>query len=322
MRARILKISGADLNLFEFDYDLTWTAFFMNASGKIYGRFGGRDGKGADTRNSLEGLHFAMEAALAEHRKDPNARPDTPAKPPRFVENFPIAKAQYKGCIHCHQVKEILRAEEQKAGTWDRETIFTYPLPENVGITLDLARGNLVRAVKPGSAAAKAGVQAGDVVRTLNKMPVHSFADASYSLHKAPLKGEIPIAFERDGKAFDATLTLAPMWRRTNITWRPSLLDLLPSLTVYGTDLTAKEKNALGLDEKRLAFRQDDPVHSAAKAMGVQVNDVIVGVDNKMLEMSMDQFLGFVRQNYLVGDSLTLNVLRNGKRIDLNVKLK
>ena len=108
---RVLKISGADLNLFEFDWDLTWAAFFMNASGKIYGRFGGRDGKGADTRNSLEGLHFAMEAALAEHRKNPAARPDGPAKAPVYVENFPIAKAQYKGCIHCHQVKEIFRLE-------------------------------------------------------------------------------------------------------------------------------------------------------------------------------------------------------------------
>jgi serine protease Do len=322
VRARLIKISGADLNLFEFDYDLTWAAFFMNASGKVYGRFGGRDGKGADTRNSLEGLHFAMEAALAEHRKNPTSKPDTPVKPPMYVENFPIAKAQYKGCIHCHQVKEIQRAEAQKAGAWDRETIFSYPLPENIGITLDLAKGNLVRTVTPNSPAAKAGVQPGDTVRTLNKLPVHSFADASYALHKAPLKGEIPIAFEHDGKTTDATLSLAPKWRRTNITWRPSLLDLLPSLTVYGTDLTASEKKALGLDEKRLAFRQDDPVHSAAKAMGVQVNDVIVGIDNLKLDMTMNQFLGYVRQNYLIGDAITLNILRNGKRLDLNAKLK
>jgi serine protease Do len=322
VRARLLKISGADLNLFEFDYDLTWAAFFMNASGKVYGRFGGRDGKGADTRNTLEGLHFAMAAALAEHRKNPNVKPDAPAKPPVYVENFPIAKAQYKGCIHCHQVKEILRAEEQKAGAWDRESVYTYPLPENIGITLDLVQGNLVRAVKPGSAAAKAGVQAGDLVRTLNKMTVHSFADASYGLHKAPLKGEIPIAFERDGKSLGAILSLAPAWRRTNITWRPSLLDMLPSITVYGSDLSAQEKKALGLDEKRLAFRQEEPLHSAAKAMGVEINDVILGVDNKRMEISMDEFLGYVRQNYLVGEPLTLNVLRNGKRVDLKVTLK
>jgi S1-C subfamily serine protease len=97
---------------------------------------------------------------------------------------------------------------------------------------------------------------------------------------------------------------------------------MLPSITVYGTDLTLKEKKSLALDEKRLAFRQDEPVHSAAKAMGVEVNDVIIGVDDKKLEMSMEEFLGYVRQNYLVGESMTLNLLRKGKRVDLNVKLK
>jgi membrane-associated protease RseP (regulator of RpoE activity) len=149
---------------------------------------------------------------------------------------------------------------EQKAGAWDRESVYTYPLLENIGITLDLARGNLVRAIKPGSAAAKAGVQAGDLLRTLNKMTVHSFADASYGLHKAPLKGDIPIAFERDGKSLDATLSLAPAWRRTNLTWRPSLLAMLPSITVYASDLSAPEKKTLGLDVKRLAFRQEEPL--------------------------------------------------------------
>ncbi len=318
---RLIRITGADLNLFEFDYDLSWAAFLMNASSKIYGRFGGRDAKGADTRNSLEGLHYAMTAALAEHRKNPAAKPDTPAKPPVYVEQLASAK-QYRGCIHCHQVKEILREEAQKGGTWNRDNIYTYPLPENVGITLDLNRGNLVKAVVPGSAAAKAGFKPGDLLRMLNKMPVNSFADASYSLHKAPAKGEITAIFERDGKPIESKLTLEPDWRWTNITWRPSLLDMLPSLTVYGDDLTAAEKKAVGLSEKRLAFRQQAEVHRDAKAMGVQARDIILGVDNKMLEMSMQQFLGHVRQNYLVGEAMTLNVLRDGKRVDLKVQLK
>ncbi len=318
---RLLRIEKVDLNLFEFDFDLTWAAFFMNAQGKVYGRFGGRDAKGADTRNSLAGLHYAMEAALTEHRKDPAAKPDRPAQKPLYIETRNSAKA-YRGCIHCHQVKEILRQDEINAGAWARESVYSYPLPENIGITLDLDQGNMVRAVKAGSLAERAGLKSGDLLQSVNQIAVHAFADAAYGLHKAPFTGKLPIRWQRAGKTLDAELTLPAGWRRTNITWRPSLLDLLPSLTVYGEDLTTQEKKALGLDEKRLAFRQEEKVHSAAKAMGVHAGDIILGIDDKKLEMSMEQFLGFVRQNYLIGDPLTLNILRNGKRVDLAVKLK
>ena len=44
--------------------------------------------------------------------------------------------------------------------------------------------------------------------------------------------------------------------------------------------------------------------------------------DGKVLEISIDQFLGFVRQNYLIGEAMTINLLRDGKRLDLKVKLK
>jgi len=35
---RANRIEGSNLRLYEYDYDLTWVAFFMNAQGKIYGR--------------------------------------------------------------------------------------------------------------------------------------------------------------------------------------------------------------------------------------------------------------------------------------------
>jgi membrane-associated protease RseP (regulator of RpoE activity) len=321
VRVRILKITGADLNLFEFDYDLAWAAFFMNANGKVYGRYGGRDAKGADTRNSLKGLNYAMAAALEEHRKNPSVKPERPPAAPMYVEKLPTSKT-YRGCIHCHQVKEILREEAIKAGTWQRDSVFTFPLPENVGITLDLDRGNLVKSVKADSAADQAGLKPGDFVQTLHGLSVRSFADAQYALHKAPKAGKIAVAWQRDGKDQSAELTLPAGWKWTNVTWRPSLLDILPSLTVYGDDLTAQEKKTLGLEEKRLAFRQDKTVHSAAKAMGVQADDVIIGIDGKVMEMTMTQFLGHVRQNYLIGDAATINLLRAGKRVDLKVTLK
>ena len=62
---------GVDLNVFAFDYDLTWTAFFLNGDETIYGRFGGRDGPVADRYLTLPGLKHAMRAALAKVVADP-----------------------------------------------------------------------------------------------------------------------------------------------------------------------------------------------------------------------------------------------------------
>ena len=50
VRVRLTQITGYDLRLFDFDQDLTWAAFFMNADGYVYGRFGGRDAGQASCR--------------------------------------------------------------------------------------------------------------------------------------------------------------------------------------------------------------------------------------------------------------------------------
>ena len=321
VRVRLLQITGYDLNIFDFDHDLTWAAFFMNAEGLVYGRFGGRDAKGPDTRNTLLGLRFAMQKALQVHKQHAKDKPQLSA--PVFVEKYASArKVARNGCIHCHQVKEIQRQEAMDAGTWKRDNVWVYPLPENIGITLNKDRGNEVQAVLPASPAAGIGVKAGDVIQKLNGRNVFSFADAQYALHRATARGDIDVTWARAGQATTGTLKLAEGWRKTNLTWRPSMLDLLPSLTVFGYDLTAKEKRSLGLEEKQLAFRQVSPVHSEAQAMGVREGDVIVGVDNLKMEITAEAFLGYVRQNYLVGDRLTLNILRDGKQVNLTVKLR
>jgi predicted metalloprotease with PDZ domain len=320
---RLVRIAGVDLNLFKFDYDLTWSAFFLNAEEKVYGRYGGRDARGAENRLSLAGLHYAIQAALDAHRKDPSSKPPARSETPLLAEDYPAAKRlRPNECVHCHQVKEFRRAARQAEGAWSRDEVWVYPLPENVGLTLEVDRGDRVKSVTADSPAARAGLRPGDRLRTLNALPVASFADAQFALHRAPAKGQIPVTWERDDRAMTGTLELAEGWRKTNLTWRPSMLELLPSLTVYGDDLTAAEKKALGLSERRLAFRQQKKVHSQAKAAGVQADDVIVGLDGQPLEMTMDEFLGHVRRNYLVGDRVTLNVLRDGKRVDLAMTLR
>ena len=319
IRVRLVKIAGMDLRRFEFDHDLTWFAFFLNADETIYGRYGGRDASSADARLSLKGLRFAMEQALEVHQSPP-APVSLGGKPVR-AEDIASARS-HRGCIHCHNINEFRRADQKAAGTWDRESIWVYPLPENIGLTLDIDEGNRVKAVSAGSVAHRAGVKPGDRLKTLNGYRIASFADATYALHKAPLRGAIAVSYQRGGKHFTGRLELAGGWRKTNLTWRPSMLDILPSVPFSGDDLTADEKRALGLDTRRAAIRQDDEVHSTLKAIGIRGEDVVVGFDGKSVEGSMRDLLGFVRRNYLVGDTIVVNVIRNGKRVDVKLVLK
>src|SRR5580704_16551418 len=120
VRVRLVRITGADLKLFDFDHDLTWAAFFMNADGLVYGRFGGRDATSPDSRNNLLGLRFALELALKVHQQHSQEKP-APHQP-AYVEEYPSARKVVKnGCIHCHQVNEIRRYEAKQTGVWKRD---------------------------------------------------------------------------------------------------------------------------------------------------------------------------------------------------------
>jgi len=321
VRARLLRIQGADLNLFEFDYDLTWVAFFMNADEKIYGRYGSRDASGPDARLSVAGFRYAMQTALDSHRMANDKPPPRAAKSFR-VDDYPAAKRMGNGCIHCHQVWEFRRDYLKSTGKWSKDEIWVYPLPENIGLTLDVDQGDRIKAVAKDSAADRAGLAVGDLLRTLNGYSVASIGDVQFALHKAPAKGSIPVAWERNGKPQSGTLLLDADWRKTNVTWRPSMLDILPALSLSGDDLSAEEKKKLGLSVRRLAFRQEAKVHKSMQAAGIQGGDIIVGIDGKAPEMTMIEFFGYVRRNYLIGERVTLNIIRNGKRVDLPITLK
>jgi len=321
VRVRLVRITGVDLSLFEFDYDLTWFGFFLSADEVVYGRYGGRDARSDEGRLSLSGLKYPMQKTLERHQagaKSPPAR-GTPIK----AEELKAAKTRRgNDCIHCHQVNEFRRAEEKAAGTWIRDALWVYPLPENVGITLEVDRGDVVKSIAPDSAAAKAGLKVGDLLTKVNERSVASFADLQFALHKAPKSGTIAIEWKRGTNQMEGTLEVADGWRKTNLTWRSSLLDILPSLPVSGDDLTPAEKKSLGLPESRAAFRQDKFVHSTLKAVGLKAGDVIVGLNRKGIDGAMEDYLGFVRREHLVGDAVTVNVLRDGQPIEIKMVLK
>ena len=68
---RIVQGWGIDLSLFQFDGELTWAVFFLNADRTIYGRYGSRSARDAMRDISVEGFQKALEGALELHKAQP-----------------------------------------------------------------------------------------------------------------------------------------------------------------------------------------------------------------------------------------------------------
>ncbi|MDD9974525.1 MAG: hypothetical protein OXU27_10995, partial [Candidatus Poribacteria bacterium] len=125
VRVRIVQGNGMDLSLFQFDYDLTFAVFFMNADKTIYGRFGTRaEYENAAKDISIEGFKGALEAALTLHNEYPDNKAVLAAKTgPEPIKKTPEAfpallrysstlnfNGRIEGqCIHCHQIGEAQR---------------------------------------------------------------------------------------------------------------------------------------------------------------------------------------------------------------------
>jgi membrane-associated protease RseP (regulator of RpoE activity) len=311
---------GLDLNVFDFDYDLTWFALMLAPDGTVLGRFGGRDADTPGKYHSLAGLRYSLEQALARFRKGevPKVQPAAPER----AEDFPAARQlTAKACIHCHHVYEFRRAARQQAGTWKLDEVWVYPQPDNVGLKLERDQGDRLAAVEPGSAAARAGLRAGDRLQSVHGLPVASVADVQYALHRAPTGGAVAVSWQRQGQALGGRLELPAGWKKTDVSWRWSLKTLSPSPGVQGFDLTADEKQTLGLAPGALAFRQHGFVSAEARHAGVRTNDVIVGVNEHRPAMTVQQFEAFIRLTYRPGDVVTLQVLRGKERLELPLKL-
>ena len=323
MLARVVNMRGVDISRFEFDYDLTWVAFFLAKHGNILGRFGGRDAGSADKYLTVGGLKYAMSAALEAHKRGDDGQPPAPpADRFRHAEDYPSAKRlKSNACIHCHQVYNFRQDWLRSQGNWTRERIWEYPQPENLGLSVYLDQQNRVKAVKSDSPAERAGLRLGDELMLIDQHRLASFADVQFALHRAPTTGHITVRWQRGEQKHEADVELPEKWRESDISWRTSMWNLEPAASVHGQDLTPRQKKEIGLGPEHLAFRQGSFVLPAARDAGIRQGDLIIGIDGKHFDMTMLQFNAYVRLNFNAGDTITFNVLRDGKRLDLPMKL-
>lgn len=161
---------------------------------------------------------------------------------------------------------------------------------------VEAQQGAFISEVMADSAAAKAGLKAGDVITALNGQKIRSFAELRAKVATTGAGKEIELTYLRDGKENNVKVTL-----QSDDQSKTSAKSLLPSLNgaefanydakgVKGVEITNVEKGSI------------------AESKGFKKGDVIVGVNRKAVEN-----LGALRK--ILGSkpsAIALNVLRDG----------
>jgi hypothetical protein len=334
---RQVEMKGVDLSLFEFDFDLNWAAVFINADGTVYARYGTQSAEGADAYNSLDGLETTMRRVLELHAgypgnadelagKKPKAKPyRTALEMPGLENREKLAGAtSRRNCIHCHNIHDAQTAHLQKTGAYTTDSLWRYPLPENIGLRLDPVNGRKIETVLPDSPAAEAGLQVGEEITHAGGQALTSIADLQWVLHHLPITPTtLDVVGSKTGKA---TLSLPADWKRTDITWRGSLWSVSPKMRVWMPQAPDKlrEEYEMHADEGLYQVKwinRGSPAGKAAFDAGLRENDLVVAANGKPLPVDQLKFQLDLKLNYEVGQVLPLTILRNGQKREVRVPL-
>ena len=344
---RIIDANALDLNLFQVDYDLSFSTVFFNGDGTVYGRYGSWRHQKDPQDKTTAGYKRALEAALAIHRGYPGNKAmligkqgspapfKTPSEAPSLADKYKL-ELDWDGnlvrsCIHCHQVGEALR--ENVLASHKRlplEMIYPWPAPETIGLNLAPDSIARVESVAPKTPAAAAGFKAGDEIIMLEGQSLVSIADVSWVLHHTPASGEVVATVRSSGsKPRHVTLSLPAGWRdKTDISRRNTAWQLRGMGTggLLLEDMPDEARAPLGIKPQSMALLVkhvgEYGKHAAAKAAGFRKDDVITEFDGKSERLSESQALGLVLEHHDPGDQIKATVLREGKRVTLSLPVQ
>ena len=350
IRVRIVQGNGMDLSLFQFDYDLTFSVFFMNADKTIYGRFGTRaEYENAAKDISIEGFKQALEVALALHDGYPKNKtllaaktgPDPIKKTPeafpallRYSTTLDFNSRINQQCIHCHQIGEAQR----EIHWYDRKPIpdavlYSFPMPDVLGLHFSPKHRAKISKIASGSAAEKDGFRRADEILTLNGQPIISIADIQWVLHHASENTTMPATIDRHGKEINLTLTLNPGWRKgSDISWRTTTGEL--RLVALGgmalQDLSDAERQRNGIDATEMALSVERVSRGGrgsrgqthAQRTGIRRGDVIIAYGDRTDRLTESDIIAYVLQDEPQTKALPIKLLRNGEQIEVELSLE
>ncbi len=152
------------------------------------------------------------------------------------------------------------------------------------GFNLPDTRGALVSEVVSGTAGEKAGIEPGDVIRTVDGMPIDEFSDLPPLIGAMAPGATAKLGILRNGKPIERSVTLTRLDEpvaagnpQRPSPREPSTQGKINWLGLVGQDIGADERRALGLrDGEGVAIARIDG--KAARNAGLRPGDVVLRV--------------------------------------------
>lgn len=347
VRVRVVATNGLDLSLFQYDYDQSFAILVLNADGTIYARYGTRSDRTEWKDDvSIEGLAETLRGALKLHQDYPNNRKSLAGKQgtaPLFdkPESSPLHQGRFptqlvfndnvvKNCIHCHMIGDAQRDYFRREGKpLPTEILFQYPHPKTLGIIIDPTTRSTIKSLETGSAAEKAGFRPGDRIESLGGQPVLSIADMQWVFHGLGDEGSVEAVVTRGDRVLELNLPLGSNWReKEDLSWRVSTWPMR-AMVAGGLKLTAASnevRSELNLPTDTMALVVEHVgqygKHAVAKRAGFQKGDIIVGYDGRTDLVRETDLIAYGMQNTKPDDRVEVKILRNGKRLEMQLRMQ
>jgi len=317
-------MDDVDIGLFDRDWNTTLYYFILNPDEQIYMRYGGRDAKSPDTYLSLSSLELALEKGLELHRRYQQGELERVERPkPLFPRAIPLLVERTiarKSCVECHLIGDYQNVQREQDGKLDRlRYLYRSPDIQTLGIYLDVPKGLVVKEVR--DAVETAGMKPGDRITRLNGTPVWTFADLQYHYDKVHRKAErIQLTVERNGVPVELPIALPERWWWTDLTFRQSSVE--PRLYFDSRPLTEPEKRQYGLARDGFAseVKRVDMLAELMKSHELRIGDIVFGVNGVERDEIANTVDLYMKLRRSAGDTVTLSVIRGGKRMEMKLK--
>jgi serine protease Do len=195
-------------------------------------------------------------------------------------------------------------------------------IDRNLGAALDLEahRGILVADVTPGGPAARAGIRRGDIITSLDGVPVTSSARFRNRIAFLPPGTPVKLGVKRGREARPVVIKLGNLrderrgaGERRNATARaPDRNGLMAGVGIAELSPTARKKLAVPRTLDGVLVTAIEP-GSASERMGLAVNDVILELDRRRVSSTAD----FRRRVRELGDTVVVLLYRGGTTLYL-----